>query len=158
MEKCFEIIKPRDYVCHYNGLVLPAKTPLKISEDTSTLLSGEHLKEFMVPYTEKLMARFGGGYIHYCGDNRHLLEMVPEIKGNIGLNFGNPERHDPESVLRTLGERGQCYYGRFADLSTSEQVKLARREDGSFNIFITAICTKAEQARVIDEFNEAVNG
>jgi len=158
MEKCFDIIRPAGHVCHYNGLVLPAETPLKISEDTSTLLKSEHLDEFMVPYTEKLMAHFGGGYIHYCGDNKHLLELVPKINGNIGLNFGNPERHDPQSVLETLGQRNQCYYGRFSDLSTSEHVRLARRENGSFNAFITASCTMDEQKRVLDEFSEAVNG
>ena len=38
MEKCLEIIGPQAYVCHYNDLVLPAETPLKVSEDTSTLL------------------------------------------------------------------------------------------------------------------------
>ena len=45
MEKCFEIIRPGDYVCHYNGLVLPDETPLKVSEDTSTLICAEHLEE-----------------------------------------------------------------------------------------------------------------
>jgi len=157
MEKCFEVIEPKDYVCHYNGLVLPKETPIKISEDTSTLLSRAHLDEFMVPYTERLLSHFGGGYIHYCGDNRHLYEIVPNLKNNIGLNFGNPERHDPKMTLDKLAEKGQCYYGRFPSISTREHVHLSRQEDGRFNAFITYSCMTDQQARVLDELNETVH-
>ena len=156
MEKCFQIIDPKEWVCHYNELILPVETPLKISEDTSTLLCGEHLEKYMKPYTERLLAHFGGGYIHYCGDNRHLLEIVPQLKNNIGLNFGNPERHDPAATLHELGKRGQCYYGRCAGLKSAEQARLSRREDGSFNSFVVEHCRLSEQQRVIEEFNEAL--
>ena len=156
MEKCLEIIGPQTHVCHYNDLVLPVRTPLKVSEDTSTLLSAAHLKEFMQPYTEKLLAHFGGGYIHYCGDNRHLLQLVPEIRGNIGLNFGNPERHEPEKVLAKLRETDKFYYGQFPGLALAEQAKLARGEDGRYNMFITAACSVSEQARVLEEFAGAI--
>ena len=156
MEKSFEIIQPGDWVCHYNELVLPAETPLKISEDTSTLLCGEHLQEYMKPYTEQLLAKFGGGYIHYCGDNKHLLQITPYLKNSIGMNFGNPERHDPAAVLSELGGLHKCYYGRFADLSPIDQARLSRREDGSFNSFIPFSCRMEDQARVIEEFNEAL--
>lgn len=156
MEKCFEIICPRGHMCHYNDLVLPAAHPIKVSEDTSTLISKAHLEEYMVPYTEKLLAHFGGGYIHYCGDNAHLLEIIYRLKGNIGLNFGNPERHDPKSVLETLGQTGKCYYGAFAGLSLEEQAALARREDGSYNMFLTCSCTAEKQSEVIDRFFSAV--
>jgi len=153
MEKCFEIIQPADYVCHYNDLILPSCTPLKISEDTSTLLCKEHLLEFMKPYTEKLLKRFGGGYIHYCGSNQHLLEMIPQIRGNIGLNFGNPERHDPKAVLEELGRNRQCYYGNFPQISLEETVRIARREDGSYNAFITASCPIDEQQQMLERFH-----
>ena len=86
---------------------MPADKPLKISEDTSTLLNKDHLEEFMKPYTERLFAHFGGGYIHYCGDNKHLLALAPTFKQSLALNFGNPERHDPKSVLEDLGKVGQ---------------------------------------------------
>lgn len=156
MEKCFEIIRPGDHVCHYNDLVLPASHPIKISEDTSTLISAAHLEEYMQPYTEQLLARFGGGYIHYCGDNRHLLEIVPRLKNNIGLNFGNPERHNPKQVLETLGKTGMCYYGAFPGLTNEQQAALARREDGSYNQFLTCTCTVNEQLQVIDRFRSFV--
>ena len=156
MEKCFEIIRPKDYVCHYNGLVLPAQTPLKVSEDTSTLLCRDHLHEFMKPYTEKLLRHFGGGYIHYCGDNAHLLELAPHLTNSIGLNFGNPERHDPKSVLETLRSLGKCYYGSFTDLTAAEQISLSRSENNVFNTFREISCTRAEQAAVIEELHAVI--
>lgn len=156
MKKSFEIIQPGDWVCHYNELVLPTETPLKISEDTSTLLCGEHLIEYMKPYTERLLTEFGGGYIHYCGDNKHLLQLTPHLKNSIGMNFGNPERHDPAAVLRELGGLHKCYYGRFADMTPVEQAQLARQENGWFNTMIPFYCRMEDQARVIEEFHEAL--
>lgn len=156
MEKCFEILKPQDYVCHYNGLALPSDKPLKISEDTSTLISAEHLETYMRPYTEQLLAHFGGGYIHYCGSNPHLLAMMPTFENSIGLNFGNPERHDAKQVLDQLAASGKCYYGRFTNLSTPEQVKLAKQADGRYNIFLSDYCPIDDQQRVMDEFAQAL--
>lgn len=156
MRKCLEIIEPKEYVCHYNNLVLPAQTPLKISEDTSTLLGRAHLWEYMKPYTEQLLEEFGGGYIHYCGDNRHLLEIMPLLEKSIGLNFGNPERHDPKAILDMLGSVGKCYYGAFPGFSAAEMARLCRQEDGRFNAFITASCRASEQDVFIDEFRSSI--
>lgn len=155
MEKCFEIIQPKDYVCHYGSLVLPADKPLKVSEDTSTLLCEAHLKEFMQPYTEQILAHFGGGYIHYCGDNKHLYNLVPHVKNNIGMNFGNPERHDPKDILPKLGALGKCYFGHFPGYSPAELAKLSRQEDGRFSAIIQMGFPHAEQERLLDEFAEA---
>ncbi|MGI6261448.1 MAG: hypothetical protein ACOYJR_06365 [Acutalibacteraceae bacterium] len=156
IEKCLEIIAPTEYVCHYNGLVLPADKPLKVSEDTSTLLSAEHLETFMRPYTERLLDHFGGGYIHYCGNNQHLLEMMPTFRKSIGLNFGNPERHDPELVLKSLAKAGKSYYGSFPGMSAAEQARLSRQESGWYNSFVVANANVKDQKRVLDEFHEAV--
>lgn len=156
MKKSFEIIGEGDWMCHYNELVLPAEAPLKISEDTSTLLCEEHLNEYMKPYTEKLLAHFGGGYIHYCGDNKHLLKITPHLENSIGMNFGNPERHDAEAVFKELGDLGKCYYGNFPGMTPAQQACISRRADGSYNSFIPFHCRMEDQQRVIDEFNAAL--
>jgi len=152
MEKCFEIIEPKEYVCHYNNLVLPAETPLKISEDTSTLLNKNHLEQFMRPYTEKLLAHFGGGYIHYCGNNPYLLKMMPGLERSIGLNFGNPERHDAKEVMDVLKNSGKCYYGAFPGLTAKEQARLSRHEDGRYTAFIPVWADVSRQDEILDEF------
>lgn len=151
-EKCLEIIKPKDHVCHYNSLILPVDKPIKISEDTSTLLSKAHIEEFMAPYTRRLFSHFGGGYIHYCGDNRHLLPVAETFENSIGLNFGNPERYDFDEILPALGKNGKCYLT-LSRLPNDHDalVKASRREDGSFNIFLTASCRKEEQEAVLEK-------
>jgi len=111
MTDCFDIIQPDKFAAHYNGLVLPASAPLKVSEDTSTLLGRAHVFEHCVPRLKALLAHFGGGYVHYCGCNPHLFEAVTEHIRPLGLNLGNPEKHDMPAVLRALAERGMFYYG-----------------------------------------------
>jgi len=120
MQDCFEIMQTVDYVPHYNGLVLPANAPLKISEDTSTLLGREHIFKYCVPRTKALLARFGGGYIHYCGWNPHLYEAVTDHIKPLGLNLGNREKHGMAAVLRGLAGRGMFYYGQCDEALVNE--------------------------------------
>jgi len=97
---------------HHSGCLWLGRGGARICEDTSTLLRPEHVDEFVVPYTRQAAAAFGGAWVHYCGDNARLLDvMIDEIAEVRGVNFGNPERHDPRSVLRRLIERAKCYVG-----------------------------------------------
>lgn len=113
MEECFKVIPDSaNRVAHYNNLVMPrAKGGIKTSEDTSTLLSKEHLDEFVAPYLERVLSHFGGGYVHYCGRNPHLFELVINSSYCLGINFGNPEMHDMEDVLKRCAQAGKIYYG-----------------------------------------------
>jgi uroporphyrinogen-III decarboxylase len=113
MEACLKIIPDSDkLIAHYNHLVIPrSKGGIKISEDTSTLLSREQIEEFVVPYTGRVLEYFGGGYIHYCGRNPHLLETVMNMPLAYGINFGNPEMHDMEQILKRCAQENKIYYG-----------------------------------------------
>ena len=158
-KKCLEIIKPGAYLAHYNSIVLPADRPIKISEDTSTLLCKEHIEEYMLPYTKELFERMGGGYIHYCGDNRHLLKTAVEFGSNtIGLNFGNPERHDFTKVVPDLIANNNKSYISMSTLPrlTEDMVRAAYSEDGSFHISFNAWCKADEQDALLDKRDELV--
>lgn len=99
-------------VAHYNSLVLPrSRGGIKLSEDTSTLLSKEQIDTFVMPYIRKIFDYTGGGYIHYCGTNPHLYEAVINEPKVAAINFGNPEKHDMDKVLRDCAQRGIFYYG-----------------------------------------------
>ena len=74
------------------------------------------------------------------------------MERNIGLNFGNPERHDPARVLEDLKSVGMCYYGTFPQLSLREQIRLSRCEDGRYNLFATAACAPEEQKQFLERF------
>ena len=111
----FEVMDLSDgLVAHYNNLVMPRSMGgVKISEDTSTLLSKEHIKEFVIPYLTKILEYFGGGWVHWCGKNDHLFEALLDVSLAYCINFGNPEKHDMEYVLRKTAERNKIYHGCF---------------------------------------------
>jgi len=113
IKECFKLITDTsNVVAHYNDVVLPkSRGGLKISEDTSTLLSLAHIDEFVIPYTNRVLGITGGGYVHYCGRNDHLLKRMLEMDKVCGLNFGNPDKHNMDSVLQTISNAGKVYYG-----------------------------------------------
>jgi hypothetical protein len=88
-----------------------------VSEDTATLLSPQHIDEFCFPYTRRLLAEFGGGWVHFCGSNPHLYSGFRQLPEVSGLNFGNPERFDATEVIAGCQQRGIVYNGAlsFAD-------------------------------------------
>jgi len=95
---------------HHGGLWMQ-NGGVRVCEDTATLLSPDLVDEFVVPYRDRGVAPFGGGWVHYCGNNDAVyatLLKAPQVRG---INFGNPERHDFSRVLHALIEAGKFYYG-----------------------------------------------
>ena len=84
---------------------------MKFSEDTSTLLSPAHIDEFTLPSLKRVLDSTGGGYVHFCGYNAHLLEICLHTENVRGVNFGDPGMYDMEDVLRRLAKAGKVYYG-----------------------------------------------
>ena len=114
MDECLKHIpNAENELSHYNCLVMPrGMGGLKISEDTSTLLSKDHIQEFVTPYTNQILERYGGGYIHYCGKNKHLFgEVMDNMPLAYGINLGNTDKHDMAAFLRTCADKGKVYYG-----------------------------------------------
>jgi hypothetical protein len=142
-------------VTHYNSLALPRSTGgIKLSEDTSTLLSKDQIGEFVMPYIRKIFDRTGGGYIHYCGKNPHLYNAVINEPRVTAINFGNPEKHDMEQVLRDCAARGIFYYGSVPrnGSETAEEyftrlVNAAHR-DGRIYLLLQYGCTDADKIPV----------
>jgi len=88
------------------------KGGIRICEDTSTLLNRHQIHEFVVPYTRRLLQAFGGGWVHYCGDNAHLYEAVMDhIPEYYTINFGDAARHDLPAVIDECIEKGKTYFG-----------------------------------------------
>ena len=94
---------------HYNALYCDG-AGTRSSEDTTTLITEEHVVEFAVPYAVRAFEPFGG-YVHYCGDGRTMRRRFMQEPTVKGFNFGNPEMHDMAQVMAELLEAGQTYYG-----------------------------------------------
>jgi len=113
VDECLKIIpKSSEVLTHYSSLAMPrSKGGLKISEDTSTLLSPWLIDEFTIPYMNRVLEHAAGGYIHYCGKHDHLFKRILEQDLAFGINFGNPDMHYMDGISRTTAEAGKIYYG-----------------------------------------------
>ena len=115
-------------VCHYNYLAMPRSFGgLKLSEDTPTILSPSAIDEFVRPYMHRALKAADGGYIHYCGRNDALFQAVMDEPYAHGLNFGNPDKHDMEFVLRQCAQHGKLYIGSVPELPDEPVDVFARR-------------------------------
>jgi len=94
-----------------HGAMALANGGVRLCEDTSTLLAPEMIETFVLPYQQRALAPFGGGFIHYCGNNEALYHGCLRNPLVRGLNLGNPERHDFSRIIPELLTAGKCYAG-----------------------------------------------
>jgi hypothetical protein len=86
---------------------------IRISEDSAILISPEHIYEYVIPYVEEMLQYFGGGFIHFCGYNEHLLDAFLSIKEVRAINLGNPEMYDLFTVMSKFIQNNKVYFGRW---------------------------------------------
>ena len=83
----------------------------RISEDSATLISPKHIDEFVIPYDEKALGAFGGGFVHFCGKNDYLLESFLKLDEVRAVNLGNPEMYDFEITMQKFIDYRKCCFG-----------------------------------------------
>lgn len=83
----------------------------RVCDDSGINLSTELYREFCRPYNERVFAELGGGWIHYCGAGRQILESVLDTKGITGINFGNPDMQDADLVCGMASDRRVAVLG-----------------------------------------------
>ena len=164
--ECLKAIPGSDkIVTHYNQLAMPRSGGgMKFSEDTSTLLSPEHIAQFTIPSLERQLEFTGGGYVHFCGYNTHLLDACIKTKKVRGVNFGNPEKYNMEEVLGRLAKADKVYYGGIPkngdeDYKTyfSRLCKAAMDSSGCCRLLLVMNASSAEQAEEIRSAWKEVN-
>ena len=165
MGECFKRMeKVNEFVTHYNYLIIPSELGgVKISEDTTTLLSPPLIDEFALPYLHEMLERFNGGYVHYCGKNDRLLEVIFDEPLAKGLNFGNPEKHDMKKILERCRDTHKIYHGGLPMLEGEKHFDYFKRilepaydkNTGCFYIIPQYYCNLNERENVIGEFERA---
>jgi len=83
----------------------------RISEDSATLLSPEHIDEFVIPYDRRALEAFGGGFVHYCGKHDYLLTSFLNLNEVRAINLGNPEMYNFDITMQKFIEYKKCYFG-----------------------------------------------
>lgn len=144
--------EPEKAGCHSNGLSM-AECGVRSCEDSSTLISPDSFN-FILPFLRASIRGFGG-WVHFCGGGKHILEVTlnsPEVKG---VNFGNPEKFDWPVTLGKISSSGKVYYGVVAreekeGLSDYFRRVLAPLKRKSHLIFCPSLRPEENPAEVID--------
>jgi len=72
-------------------IIFPAKYGISLTQDYMPLLSPEHYREFEIPLLKRISDKFGGVFIHCCGEYAHHLEVLR----NSGVFIRGIEAHYP---------------------------------------------------------------
>lgn len=109
-----EVIKePLDSGFHSNSFYM-GNCGVRVCEDSTIMLSAKMAEEFLLPYLEKAIKPFGGGWVHFCGNGSHLIDLYLSSEYVKGINFGNPEMYDPKKIMSRVHKYNKVYLGSWA--------------------------------------------
>lgn len=104
MNRWSEIVPfPKDYSVHWSAM---HKGNIVIRDDSAMNLSPEMFGEFVMPYDSKLLERFGGGFIHFCGRGDHYIEQMCNMPGLYAVQLSQSHLNDMEKILRNTVDKG----------------------------------------------------
>ena len=66
-----------------------------LCEDCCVMLSAGLHREFSIPYTRQALDAIGGGWLHFCGDGRHITDNYLQIPNLYGIQYGQLELNGP---------------------------------------------------------------
>jgi len=76
---------------HFSRAWMPKEKGISMSSDILALISPNLLKEFIIPYDERISDHYGGLTIHSCGNYNWNLPVLKKIKKFRALNFSISE-------------------------------------------------------------------
>ena len=109
-----------------NGVYFPT-AGVRISEDTATMLAPRMVREFVLPWTKRAVADWGGCFVHYCGRHQVLFQelcRMPEVRA---IDLGNPEMYDTEWLMRNCAETGTVLFSPLPALEGEDWCGYVRR-------------------------------
>ncbi len=99
----------------------------RISEDTPTLLSPVMIERFVMPWIERSLEPFSGGFAHFCGRHPALFERLCRCPLVKAIDLGNPESWDPAWLLGRCAASGTVLWSRLAALPGERGESYVRR-------------------------------
>jgi len=70
---------------------IPKDCGVAVSDDFFAVVGERTVKEYSVPYLERIGEEFGGVTAHTCGNMNHLASLMATMKNLKALNFGGSE-------------------------------------------------------------------
>jgi hypothetical protein len=99
----------------------------RIAEDTAILLSPAMIDRHTLPFMERSLAPFDGGFVHFCGLHRPLFERLCACELVRAIDLGNPEKYDTRWLLERAAASGTVLYTRLPALEGEGAIAYVRR-------------------------------
>ena len=93
-----------DMSSHWRGF--NHRGAIVLRSDSAMNVSPDQYEEFSMPYDAKLLERYGGGVIHFCGKGDHYIELLSRLPMVYGINMSQPECNDMEKIYRNTVDKG----------------------------------------------------
>ncbi len=91
-----------DFTSHWS---LFMKGHVMLRDDSIMNLSPDMYREFVKPYDERILARYGGGGIHFCGRADHCIDMMTDSPNLTMVNMSQPHLNDMKRIYdATIGK------------------------------------------------------
>jgi len=91
------------YASHWSFL---HKGHLLLRADSAMNFSPAMYEEFIEPYDQILLDKFGGGALHFCGRGDHYCHRFSKTQGLHAIQMSQPECNDVEVILQNTVELG----------------------------------------------------
>lgn len=92
---------PSQYAIYFNHL---DRGRIFIREDNCMNLSPELYLEFIAPYDQRLLKKYGG-IVHFCGKGDHFIKHMAKLDGLYGVNMSQPHLNDMEKIYAATIDR-----------------------------------------------------
>ena len=79
---------------------------LMLRDDSAMNLSSQMVREFVLPYDQRLLSEFGGGAVHFCGKGDHFIPALSELDGLHAVNLSQPELNSMDVVYQHTVDKG----------------------------------------------------
>lgn len=79
---------------------------LMLRDDSLMNLSPEMYVEFVRPYDQRLLSKYHGGAIHFCGRCDHYIQAMSEMSDLYAVQMSQPHLNDMEVVFRNTVDKG----------------------------------------------------
>lgn len=115
LNKWMSIIPNETGLASYFGRVGRGK--IVIRNDSAMNLSPDFFDEFIAPYDSKLLARFGGGAVHFCGRGDHFIPRMVKIPNLTAIDMSQPHLNDMQIILSNTIDKGLVLFVPAGDYS-----------------------------------------
>ena len=95
------------------GVLFP-DAGVRLCEDTPTLLAPATLEGTLVPFIERAIAPFGGGFAHFCGKHEFLFDRLCRLHAVRAIDLGNPEMFETRWLLERCADTNTVLHSHLA--------------------------------------------